>query len=69
MGRYRKQSYTDGFWEVYLDRVPTHDEVYEFYNVLWVKWEGNHILREGVGRVEKSIWEQQDLEEMDFELH
>lgn len=55
--------------DLYWDELPKTDGLYEFYNVLWVKWEGDHVVREGVGRVEKSIWEQQELEPIDTQLH
>lgn len=55
--------------DLYWEDTPKINGVYEFYNVLWVKWEGDHVVREGVGRVEKSIWEQQNLEPIDTQLH
>ncbi|GME46762.1 putative heterokaryon incompatibility protein [Neofusicoccum parvum] len=54
----------DLYWE---DIIKT-DAVYEFYNVLWVKWKGDHVVREGVGRIEKSVWEKQNLEPIDTQL-
>ena len=55
--------------DLYWDELPKTNGLYEFYNVLWIKWEGDHVVREGVGRVEKSIWEQQKLEPIDTQLH
>ena len=55
--------------DLYWDELPKTDDLYEFYNVLWIKWEGDHVVRNGVGRVEKSIWEQQELEPIDTQLH
>ena len=55
--------------DLYWDALPKTDGLYEFYNVLWIKKEGDHVVREGVGRVEKSIWEQQGLEPIDTQLH
>jgi hypothetical protein len=57
------------FPELYEDKIQKCDDVYEFYNVLYTEWEDKHLVREGLGRVEKSIWEQQDLKEVDVELH
>ncbi|KAH7346243.1 heterokaryon incompatibility protein-domain-containing protein [Rhexocercosporidium sp. MPI-PUGE-AT-0058] len=42
-------------WE--LPERPKHGELYEFYNVLWVKWEGSIAYRRGIGRVLKDVWE------------
>lgn len=44
------------------------DNLYEFYNVLWIKWEGEYAVREALGHIEKSAWERQDLEEIDVQL-
>ncbi|KAL9079847.1 MAG: hypothetical protein Q9157_001303 [Trypethelium eluteriae] len=55
--------------DLYWDELRKHDGFYEFYNVLWIKWEGDHVVREGVGRIEKSVWEMQTLEEIDTQLH
>ncbi|KAF2141140.1 uncharacterized protein K452DRAFT_334664 [Aplosporella prunicola CBS 121167] len=41
---------------------------YAFYNVLCVRWEGGHVLREALGRVEMAVWHEQALEEVDVEL-
>ena len=57
------------FPELYEDKIHIFENVFEFYNVLYIEWEDNHVVREGLGRVEKSIWEQQDLKEVDVELH
>lgn len=55
----------------------THDErpkaggkgsKYEFYNVLWIEWEEGIAYRKGVGRVEKAVWEAQELEWIDLVL-
>lgn len=42
--------------------------VYEFYNVLWIKWEGKYAVRKALGHIKKSAWERQDLEEIDVQL-
>jgi hypothetical protein len=41
---------------------------FEFYNVLWVEWEEGIAYRKGVGRVEKAVWEAQELEWIDLIL-
>jgi hypothetical protein len=43
-------------------------EKYEFYNVLWVKWEDGIAYRNGCGRVMKSAWEALDPEWIDLTL-
>lgn len=58
-----------GFHEMRSPQCPQFDEMYEFYNVLWIKWEGEYAVREALGRVEKSVWEKQDLEEIDVKLN
>jgi hypothetical protein len=43
--------------------------LYEFYNVYWVQHQHDGcITRRALGRVEKSIWDDADLEEVDFIL-
>lgn len=71
-GRCRKERSGTWFWELHEMRspqCPQFDELYEFYNVLWIKWEGEYAVREALGRVEKPVWEQQDLEEIDVKLN
>ncbi len=55
----------------------THDErpragargsKYEFYNVLWVEWVEGIAYRKGLGRIEKSAWEDQELESIELIL-
>lgn len=53
-------------WEV--DGRPKSSEKYEFYNVMWIKREEGYVVRENVGRVDKSVWDSQDLQEIDVEL-
>lgn len=48
----------DWFPEYYLKNITNTDGVLEFYNVLFIKWQDGYVVREGVGRVEKSVWEQ-----------
>lgn len=58
------------FKELYEEQIRKCEDVFEFYNVLYVQWEEEgHMVREGIGRVEKSIWEQQELKDVDAELH
>lgn len=40
----------------------------EFYNVLWIKWDGDYAVRKALGWIEKSVWERQELEEIDVQL-
>lgn len=54
--------------ELYWDEITKNDGAYDFYNVLWIKREGDYVVREGVGRVEKSVWERQSLEPIDTQL-
>jgi hypothetical protein len=44
------------------------DSKYEWYNVLWVEWEEGIAYRKGVGRIEKAMWEAQELEWIDLVL-
>ncbi|OJD33736.1 heterokaryon incompatibility protein [Diplodia corticola] len=45
------------------------DGCYQFYNVLWVQREADGCTtRKALGRVEKSVWERQDLMDMDVLL-
>jgi hypothetical protein len=41
-------------------------EMYTFYNVLWVRWEGQVAFRRAVGRVKREVWE--ELERTDVDL-
>jgi hypothetical protein len=41
---------------------------YEFYNVLWIEWNKGVAYRKALGRVWKTAWEQQTLEEHDIKL-
>lgn len=51
-----------------LDGRPRASKKYEFYNVMWIRREGTYFVRENVGRVEKSVWDCQELQEVDVEL-
>jgi len=53
-------------WE--LEERPKTGELYEFYNVLWIKWCADVAYRHGKGRVVKHIWERQNLEWIDLRL-
>jgi heterokaryon incompatibility protein (HET) len=50
------------------DLGPKIGDKYQFYNVLWIEWENQIAYRKALGRVNKSIWEAQDLETMDLVL-
>ena len=41
---------------------------YEFYNVLWIEWHDAIAYRKALGRVEKTMWEQQKRESIDVIL-
>lgn len=41
---------------------------YEYYNVLWVEWVEGIAFRKGLGRIEKSAWEEQELEQIELIL-
>lgn len=61
------------FWVGGLDEWdhkerPRSYELYEFYNVLWIRWEDGIAYRRGLGRVEKRMWEAQKLEWIDITL-
>jgi hypothetical protein len=43
-------------------------EPYDFYNVLWIEWQGGIAYRKALGRVFKDAWERQDLVETDIVL-
>ncbi|KAF4969172.1 hypothetical protein FSARC_3548 [Fusarium sarcochroum] len=36
---------------------PVEEESWNFYNVLWVEWEGGLARRKGVGKVERKAWD------------
>lgn len=54
--------------ELDLPDIPKRGGSYLFYNVLWVKWIDDYVVREGLGRVEQSIWERHPLEKVDVQL-
>ncbi|KAM3071685.1 hypothetical protein ACMFMG_009557 [Clarireedia jacksonii] len=56
--------------ELHHEEAPDfHEEKpYEFYNCLWIEWKEGIAYRKALGRVEKSIWEGLDLEEIDLIL-
>jgi hypothetical protein len=60
--------YSPAIAEWYHEERPKLDKKYEFYNVLWIKWEEGIAYREGLGRIVKSVWEQQVLETIDLVL-
>lgn len=45
-----------------------NEEIYKFYNVLWIEWEDGIAYRKALGRVFKEAWDRQDLEETDIVL-
>ncbi len=42
--------------------------LYEWYNVLWVEWSEGIVCSNGVERVEKRVWETQELEWIELTL-
>lgn len=47
---------------------PTLTDKYEYYNAMWIRREKHWVIREAIGRVEKSIWDSSELEDIDVEL-
>lgn len=47
---------------------PKDEPFYQFYNVLWITWEGGIAYRKALGRVRKEVWERQSLEVVNFVL-
>jgi hypothetical protein len=58
----------DGLDELTLGEYPKVSDRYEYYNLLWIKWENGVAYRHGLGRVLKSIWESQGLETVEVVL-
>ncbi|GME28650.1 putative heterokaryon incompatibility protein [Neofusicoccum parvum] len=54
--------------DFYFEELTKCNGVYEFYNVLWIRWKDGYAVREALGRVEKCAWERQNLEEIDVRL-
>jgi hypothetical protein len=54
--------------EVDCEHFRSTGDLYEFYNVLRVEWENGVAFRKGLGRIERSIWENQLLETIDLVL-
>lgn len=55
-------------WEIKQRPKGSPGKKYEYYNVLWVEWKDGVAYRKASGRVMKSAWEAQDLEEVDLVL-
>ena len=51
-----------------IQRLLASSGTYEFYNVLLIERAGGIAYRKALGRVMKSVWEKQDLEEIDVVL-
>jgi hypothetical protein len=59
----------DSFWVEYQNMLGEETgPYYEWYNVLWVEWQGGIAYRKGIGRIAKRAWERQDLEWIDLLL-
>ena len=52
----RPQDLIDAFREEYRS-FPRSEELYMFYNVMWIEWEDGKAHRRAVGRVRKEAWE------------
>ena len=52
----------ESFDEWNRSQCPRHDGSYEFFNVLWVEWVAGVAYRKALGRVVKSIWEEEKRE-------
>lgn len=57
-----------GLDEWKFEQRPRSGPFYEFYNVLWIFWDGNIAYRKGVGRVVGESWEAMRLEELSLIL-
>lgn len=55
--------------EVSLPVLPKRGESYEFYNVLWIKWDNGVASRQALGRVVRHVWERQPLERINLILN
>ncbi|KAF2189359.1 HET-domain-containing protein [Zopfia rhizophila CBS 207.26] len=53
-------------WE--MKRRSKDGNVYEFYNVMLIEGHGGIAMRKGLGRVQKTMWESLDLEEVEVVL-
>jgi Heterokaryon incompatibility protein (HET) len=47
---------------------PREGEFYEYYNVLWIEWEGKIAYRKALGRIWKDTWERDAGEEIKITL-
>jgi hypothetical protein len=57
-----------GLEEWSLDERPKNTFWYEFYNVMWISQDRGIAYREGIGRVEKHIWERRKVGKFDLVL-
>jgi hypothetical protein len=51
-----------------IQETHANTTVYEFYNVLWLERDGDVAYRKALGRVMKTAWERQHLEEINLVL-
>jgi len=58
----------DQIYEWLHPEQPKKTEKYIFYNVMWIGWKDGIAHRRGLGRVEKSVWERQELDTIDVTL-
>ena len=59
---------SDVFDEWALPSWSKKDGLYEFYNIMHIKWNGGIAYRLAIGRVEKSVWERVAREEVDITM-
>ena len=48
---------------------PKENVLYEFFHVLWIEREENRSFRKALGRVERMMWEEEQSDLIDIELH
>jgi hypothetical protein len=58
----------DIFDEWHLPGWTQRDGLYEFYNVMWIEWEGDIAYRQAVGRVQKKAWDLVATQKVDITL-
>ncbi|KAK3690500.1 heterokaryon incompatibility protein-domain-containing protein [Podospora appendiculata] len=64
--RYHLIELSSGSWS--LPGWTKKGGLYEFYNVMWVEWRDGVASRLAVGRVDKRVWEETAVEEIDFTI-
>jgi Heterokaryon incompatibility protein (HET) len=62
------RKYEPGLDEWELEERPVTGPFYEFYNVMWIAWDGDIAYRKGLGRVLKQAWEAANLKQVSLIL-